>query len=118
MNEHTCPACGYSADIDFHPHDYDICGCCGTEFGYDDRVLTHEQLRAEWIQKGCPWFDPNEQKPLGWNAYDQLQRAKLIPTLTLSTTTQTTIGRATLQGGGPVIRVRLSGNQPEFRLAV
>ena len=79
MNEHTCPVCGYSGDLEFRPRDYQICACCGTEFGYDDRVLSHEQLRAEWLQKGCPWFDLEEPKPYGWNAYDQLQAAKLIP---------------------------------------
>lgn len=78
MNEHTCPVCGYDA-LEFPPRDYSICACCGTEFGYDDRALTHDQLRAEWMGRGCAWFDVDGLKPAHWNAYDQLVRAALIP---------------------------------------
>jgi hypothetical protein len=78
MNEHTCLVCGYSDDLDFVPCNYKICGCCGTEFGYDDLALSHEELRQEWIDAGCPWFDEEEPKPAGWDPYVQLLRAKLI----------------------------------------
>jgi len=61
MNEHTCPVCGYNA-LEFPPRDHSICACCGTEFGYDDRVLTHQQLRDEWVSKGCLWFDCDERR--------------------------------------------------------
>jgi hypothetical protein len=74
MNEHICPVCGYDK-LEFPPRNFSICACCGTEFGYDDRVLSHERLRARWIRKGFPWFDPDEQKPIRWNPIDQLLRA-------------------------------------------
>jgi hypothetical protein len=113
MTEHTCPVCGYEGDLEFRPRDYQICGCCGTEFGYDDRTLTFEQLRAEWMQKGCPWFDPEEARPLGWNAYDQLLRAGLIPkeanSFTTGTSTRFTIGDPTLRVD-IVVRVALTGD--------
>ena len=70
----TCPVCGYSG-LEFPPANYSICACCGTEFGYDDRVLSHSRLREQWIQRGCPWFDPGEAKPDGWNPWIQLINA-------------------------------------------
>jgi hypothetical protein len=66
-----CPVCGYNR-LEFPPVNYSICACCGTEFGYDDRVLTHAQLTMEWVNKGYPWFDEAENKPVGWNADMQL----------------------------------------------
>jgi hypothetical protein len=77
MNEHSCLVCGYDGDAEFYPHSYMICGCCGTEFGYDDRVLTHDQLRNIWIAAGFPWFDENEPRPDGWNPQVQLENAGL-----------------------------------------
>lgn len=117
MNEHTCPVCGYGDDLDFRPRDYQICGCCGTEFGYDDRTLSHDQLRAEWIQRGCPWFDQLEPRPVRWSAYDQLQRAKLIPSnAALGTTTRITLGGSAYRAADSSIRVRLRGER-ELSLA-
>lgn len=74
MNEHTCPVCGYDA-LEFPPRDYSICACCGTEFGYDDRVLSHSQLRQRWVQQGFHWFDTEELKPVNWNPISQLIKA-------------------------------------------
>ena len=66
-----CPVCAYNK-LEFPPTNYTICACCGTEFGYDDRVVTHSDLTRNWVVQGCPWFDEDEQKPVGWNAYMQL----------------------------------------------
>ena len=73
----TCPVCGYD-QLEFPPTNFSICACCGTEFGYDDRVLSHQELTQEWIDAGCKWFDQGEPQPPQWNAYEQLLRAKLI----------------------------------------
>lgn len=78
MNPNTCLVCGYSGDPDFYPGDYNICDCCGTEFGYDDRVLTHEQLRNEWIANDYPWFYSACPPPAGWDPIRQLRNAGLI----------------------------------------
>ena len=72
----TCPICGYNR-LEFPPANFSICACCGTEFGYDDRVLSHSQLTQSWVERSCPWFDPDEVKPRGWNAYKQLIDAGL-----------------------------------------
>jgi|ERR1700733_11074754 len=72
MNGHyICPVCGYNG-LEFPPRDYSICACCGTEFGYDDRALSHSTLRVEWILKRFPWFDADEPKPVSWNPIGQL----------------------------------------------
>ena len=71
-----CPVCGYDK-LEFPPANFSICACCGTEFGYDDRVLTHYQLREKWILDGCAWFDEVEQQPNGWNPYVQMMNARL-----------------------------------------
>jgi len=72
MHEHRCLVCGYEGDAEFYPRDYMICGCCGTEFGYDDRVLTHRQLRQRWIRNDFPWFDASELQPPNWSPIRQL----------------------------------------------
>jgi hypothetical protein len=69
-----CPVCGYD-QMDAPPRNYEICSCCGTEFGNDDAFLSHSQLRQQWLDHGAPWFF--RQPPLGWNPYLQLMRAKL-----------------------------------------
>ncbi len=65
----TCPVC-YYPDLDEVPSDGYICVCCGTEFGNDDYAMTHDELRAEWVAEGSPWF--YEEPPPGWNAERQL----------------------------------------------
>jgi hypothetical protein len=114
MNEHTCPVCGYSGEVDFRPRDYQICACCGTEFGYDDRVLTNDQLRAQWLSKGCPWFDLDEPRPVGWNAYDQLLHAGLIPANAEVRATNAETKRPAIHIENP-IRVHI-GSEPELQL--
>ena len=53
-NNLECPVCYFMADTLIQP--YDICSRCGTEFGYDDDLKSHEQLRREWINNGCKTF--------------------------------------------------------------
>ena len=117
MNEHTCPVCGYDAELEFRPRDYQVCACCGTEFGYDDRVLTHEQLRAEWMARACRWFDVEEPKPFGWNAYDQLRKAEFVPRNSNAavSATNTKSRQPAIQPTDGVIRVRI-GTTPELQL--
>jgi hypothetical protein len=108
MNEHTCLVCGYSDDIEFYPRDYSICSCCGTEFGFDDRVLTHEQLREAWISHGYPWFYANEPQPIDWDPYAQLVNAGLIGA-------RTALG-ATSAHGGPSAREFAWNDIASYRL--
>jgi hypothetical protein len=66
----TCPVCSYK-NMPFPPEDYNICPCCGTEFGNDDANTTHDELLARWLHNGAPWFFG--AAPLGWNPYLQLR---------------------------------------------
>lgn len=56
-----CPVCGYG--MKFPASDFHICPCCGTEFGYDDAVLSHAELREEWIGAGSKWFSDYTHPP-------------------------------------------------------
>lgn len=64
---YTCPVCRYS-NLEFPPEDFNICPCCGTEFGNDDFDMTHEQLLAEWVKSGCIWWSKYEEPPEGWES--------------------------------------------------
>jgi len=72
---HDCPVCGYAMeDI---PADYNICPCCGTEFGYNDAGISHAELREEWVKRGALWWSPVDPPPPGWNAAEQLKKLEL-----------------------------------------
>lgn len=64
-----CPVCYFNQMPD-PPEDYNICPCCGTEFGLDDEFKHHMQLRQEWIEGGMKWFF--REPPPFWNPASQL----------------------------------------------
>ncbi len=75
----ACRVCGLIVE-DYYPWgengdlaSFDICGCCGAEFGYDDfekdDVLAY---RKEWLEKGGDWRFKNE-KPENWNREEQMK---------------------------------------------
>ena len=73
-----CPVCGYPelgepAYDGFGDPSFDICDCCGTQFGYEDAGRSHEFLRDEWIAKGMPWWNSAKEAPLGWDPVQQLR---------------------------------------------
>ena len=82
LNKYTCPVCGYN-NLDEAPYDnfgcpsYEICPCCGVEFGYDDSGKSHELLRDNWIRNGFKWFSKYNKPPKGWSPVKQLKDAKL-----------------------------------------
>jgi hypothetical protein len=52
---------------------YEICDCCGLEFGYGD--CTPEAARAwrkHWIETGTQWKCP-EERPVNWSADEQMR---------------------------------------------
>src|SRR5436305_1199927 len=101
---HYCPCCGYPG-LDMpayrrlglppwhHPGpppyeqwygdpSYDVCACCGFEFGNDDNPgtappSTFEQYRREWVAEGCRWFDPAQQ-PTVWSVEEQFAAARIV----------------------------------------
>lgn len=51
---------------------WEICPCCGVEFGYEDVTSESARLfRNAWIANGAKWFDAGE-KPDGWALDTQL----------------------------------------------
>lgn len=51
---------------------FDICPCCGTEFGYEDTTTAAIlEQRRKWLASGAKWFSP-KQKPAIWNLHAQL----------------------------------------------
>lgn len=70
---YICPVCGYDR-LDEPPADYSICSSCGTEFGYDDFALSHEELRKRWIANGAKWWSTYTSPPSGWSPFQQLLR--------------------------------------------
>lgn len=73
---YTCPIC-YFDGMTEPPQDYNICECCGTEFGNDDDNRSHEELRTEWLRSGAPWFFG--EPPIGWNPWRQTQVIAISP---------------------------------------
>ena len=79
MQKFLCPICGYP-ELDEPAYDptygvpsFDICACCGYEFGYGDPTeqAAKERFLKSWIEFGTPWFRP-DLKPSNWSAKDQL----------------------------------------------
>ena len=80
MEKYICPVCGYPElsnpawDIKTGTPSFDICSCCGCEFGYHDVTPhTKEKYRNDWVNNGANWFKP-ELTPLQWNLREQLVR--------------------------------------------
>jgi hypothetical protein len=74
----VCPVCGYN-ELPKPAYDhsgyasFEICPCCGTQFGYQDARRPHESLRAEWVAKGLPWHSRVFPQPPGWDPEKQLR---------------------------------------------
>ncbi|BAE85638.1 hypothetical protein [Desulfitobacterium hafniense] len=83
MKNYTCHVCGYP-DLDEAPWgddekspSYNICPCCGVEFGYEDsQDIALIAYRNNWIKKGAKWFTPS-LKPDNWNLEEQLRRSNI-----------------------------------------
>jgi hypothetical protein len=72
-----CPVCGFpdlpEAAYQVDLPSFEICVCCGTQFGYDDSTLSFGELRKKWIEGGCNWWGNLEQRPELWNPERQLR---------------------------------------------
>ena len=74
-NLNICPVCGFDKlGEPPYAHDkgslpiFEICFCCGYQFGYDDTNLglTFEAYRKKWINDGFS-YHLEEDKPEGWD---------------------------------------------------
>lgn len=53
---------------------FEICACCGVEFGHDDATETGvRRAREKWMKAGYPWAEAS-RKPHGWIPDHQLAR--------------------------------------------
>ncbi|HEU4607158.1 MAG TPA: hypothetical protein VFS31_03550, partial [Chitinophagaceae bacterium] len=62
MKQHNCRICGLYFDDapwgdDNNSPTYEICPCCGVEFGDEDYILESiRKYRQRWINQGYNWF--------------------------------------------------------------
>jgi hypothetical protein len=80
---YLCPVCGYPGLSDppvdeFGCATFEICPCCGTEFGYHDARRSHSELRSQWIENGRQWIHKSLGPPLNWDPQAQLKKAGLV----------------------------------------
>ena len=77
LNNLACRVCGnIQKDPPWGENDqcptYDICDCCGVEFGYEDCTLDAiRSFREKWIATGADWKYP-KKKPSNWSLEEQL----------------------------------------------
>jgi len=76
-----CPVCG-CGELKKPPRSettggsYEICPCCGFEFGYhdEDQGISDGEWRRRWVAKGMPWSARTRRPPPGWDPVAQLRR--------------------------------------------
>lgn len=81
---YTCPVCGYPG-LPESPYVYadksvasfEICPCCGTEFGNDDHETSYKELRDKWVAGGAIWWSDSTPPPAEWNGRKQLNASGL-----------------------------------------
>ncbi len=72
-----CKVCGLFQDElpwgeDGNSPSFEICSCCGVEFGYEDSSIESiKQFRDNWIISGANWFN-FKKKPDRWRLEKQL----------------------------------------------
>jgi hypothetical protein len=75
---YICRVCGLHQDEAPWGEDgnlplFNICNCCGTEFGYHDATLKAiKNSRDRWIEQDAKWFNP-KAKPEAWTLEEQLR---------------------------------------------
>jgi hypothetical protein len=74
---YACPVCQFPELISSPCSDrglanFDICPCCGVEFGYDDASTTYAELRARWVAGGMKWWSQAQTPPDGWSPESQI----------------------------------------------
>jgi|CXWL01.1.fsa_nt_gi hypothetical protein len=68
-----CPVCGFGPfpepyiSVQEIRYSFDICDCCGCEYGYSD----NERHFNNWVAAECPWSNPRA-KPAHWSLATQI----------------------------------------------
>ncbi|WP_244269261.1 hypothetical protein [Pantoea septica] len=74
---YICRACGAEQldapwGDDGESPTYDICDCCGIEFGYEDSTLEGvKKYRTKWLGDGAKWHN-KKTEPENWSVIEQL----------------------------------------------
>lgn len=80
MGEFRCRVCGLDQAEPIRGDDgrtpsFDICACCGCEFGYEDETSgSVEAHRKKWLEGGAKWFNESRRPP-HWDLEAQLRHA-------------------------------------------
>ncbi|NOW06122.1 hypothetical protein [Clostridium beijerinckii] len=78
---YKCPVCNYN-ELDEAPYNlhgygsYEICSCCGFQFGYDDypdKEKCQKKWRENWMKSGCRWYSESILPPKDWNPKKQIK---------------------------------------------
>jgi len=83
MNKHNCRVCGfYNKTLPWGEDEksptYEICPCCGVEFGNEDsEIESTKKYRQKWLEEGAIWFDKKERTE-DWNLSLQLSKIPKI----------------------------------------
>ena len=78
-NSYHCRVCGLSRGYEPWGEDgntpiFEICNCCGAEFGYHDFNLeATKSYRKTWLERKNKWFEPKKM-PLNWSLEEQLKK--------------------------------------------
>ena len=73
-----CRVCGYQPGFlpwgdDGKSPTYEICACCGVEYGYEDcTIISVKAYREKWVAEACVWFD-RKLKPQNWIFKEQFE---------------------------------------------
>jgi len=82
-NKLNCRVCGYDNDDfpwgeDGKNPTYQICPCCGVEFGVDDITPENiQKFRNGWQKSNYKWFD-RQMKPSDWSLEKQMKNIPKI----------------------------------------
>lgn len=79
----VCPVCGFPDLLEAPRHSdggasEEICPSCGSQFGFDDddRGLSFDEWRQDWIMRGMPWSSRGIPQPVDWSAEAQLRELR------------------------------------------
>lgn len=75
---HYCRVCGLYQEFcpwgeDDRTPSFNICDCCGVEFGYEDATpIAIKKYREKWMSSGSKWWN-EKVRPKNWNLIIQLK---------------------------------------------
>ena len=57
---------------------WEICECCGIEYGYEDCLESALiRYREKWLANGAKWFSP-KHRPKNWSLEQQLSNLPVV----------------------------------------